>query len=374
MGKVEKLPDGTYKTRVYVGRDIYGKIIHKTIRAPTKRELDKKASALRAEFAKMPGERRLGEAIHAFVESRSDASLFSPTTYSGYASNLRTLQNYVSDYMMRDMWSLTSDDLEDMFRKLSACGLSAKTLKNIRGLISGAYKMAGGTMPDLTDTTRRMMRPQKQQTISVSDADDDDLYDGKYFPTMQDIQGVIMYAKVHRPDLVIPICLASFCGLRRSEICSLRIKDFDRENGTVTISRAMVKDSNGQYVYKSTKTAGSMRVVPVPSILIDMIFDAGTIYDKTPKSLSDAWEHIVSGAVREELAKGIFTFHALRHFACSWWLSSLNLDISYCMQIGGWTSQKTVLTIYAYVLSESRANAHANIDKKGNAMLSNALS
>ena len=374
MGAIEKLPDGTYRERVYIGRDIQGRTIHRTIRAPTKRELEKKASALRAEFAKMPGERRLGEAVHAFVDSRHDSNLYSPTTYSGYASNLRSLQNYVPEYMMRDMWSLTSDDFEMMFRNLSVSGLSAKTLKNIRGLISGAYKMAGGTMPELTDTTKRMMRKQQQQTISVDDAKDDDLFADKYFPTKEDIKGVIGYASKHRPDLVIPVCLASYCGLRRSEICGLRIRDFDRNLGTVTVSRAMVKDCTGQYLYKSTKTSGSMRTVPVPSVLLDMILKNGTIYDNTPKSLSDAWEHVVSGAVRDGLANGVFTFHSLRHFAASWWMTDLHFDITTCMDLGGWTSQRTLLNIYAYVLSDARANAHANIDAQGNAMLSDALS
>ena len=373
MARIEKTKNGTYKSRVYLGRDNIGKTVHKTVYGNTKRDVEKEASALRAEFAKMPGERRLGEAIHTYVNSRNDSSIYSPTTYSGYASNLRTLQNYVPDYMAHDMWSLSSDDIEDMFRKLSARGLSAKSLKNIRGLISGSYKMAGGTMPDLTDMTRRMMRPQRQQTIAVDDAEDDDLYEGKYFPSKQDIQGVIRYASQHRPDLVIPICLAAYCGLRRSEICGLRIeKDFDMDRGTVTVSRAMVKDSNGQYVYKSTKTAGSVRTVPVPSVLMDRIIDAGTIYDKTPKSISDAWEHVVAGAVRAGLSGGIFTFHALRHFAAAWWMTDLHFDITTCMDLGGWTSQRTLLNIYAYVLSDAKANAHANINAVGNSMLIDA--
>ena len=372
MARIEKTKNGMYKSRVYLGRDNAGKTIHRTVYGSTKRDVEKEASALRAEYAKMPGERRLGEAIHTYVDSRNDSSIYSPTTYSGYASNLRTLQNYVPDYMARDMWSLSSDDIEDMFRQLSAHGLSAKSLKNIRGLLSGAYKMAGGTMPDLTDTAKRMMRPQQQQTIAVDDADDDDLYDGKYFPTKQDIQGVIRYASEHRPDLVIPICLASYCGLRRSEICGLRIKDFDKVSGTVSVSRAMVKDSTGQYLYKGTKTAGSVRVVPVPSVLMDRIIDAGTIYDKTPKSISDAWEHVVAGAVRAGLSGGIFTFHALRHFAAAWWMTDLHFDIRLCMELGGWTSQRTLLNIYAYVLSDAKANAHANINAVGNSMLIDA--
>ena len=372
MGKIEKLPDGSYRTRVYIGRDMYGKTIIRTIKAKTRRELDKEASSLRAEYAKMPGERRLGEAVNSFVDSRKDGSIYSPTTYSGYASNLRTLQNYVPDYMARDMWSLTSADIEDMFRMLSAHGLSAKSLKNIRGLVSGSYKMAGGTMPDLTDATKRMMRPQQQQTIAVDDADDDDLYDGKYFPSKQDIQGTIKYAQEHRPDLVTPICLAAYCGLRRSEICGLRLKDFDKVSGTVSISRAMVKDSTGQYLYKGTKTAGSVRVVPVPSVLLHKILKNGTIYDNTPKSLSDAWEHVVAGAVREGLAGGIFTFHTLRHFAAAWWMTDLHFDIRLCMELGGWTSQRTLLNIYAYVLSDAKANAHANINAVGNSMLIDA--
>ena len=152
----------------------------------------------------------------------------------------------------------------------------------------------------------------------------------------------------------------------------LRIKDFDRVSGTVAISRAMVKDCAGQYLYKGTKTEGSVRVVPVPSVLLDKILNDNVIYDNTPKSLSDAWEHVIAGAVRVGLSGGIFTFHTLRHYAAAWWMTDLHFDIRLCMDLGGWTSQRTLLNIYAYVLSDAKANAHANINSAGNSMLIDA--
>ena len=370
MARIEKTKNGTYKSRVYLGRDETGKTVQKTVYGENKKELQKRASSLRADYAKMPGEIRLAEAVYKYVESRNDVSLYSPTTYTGYASNYRSLKTYVPDYMMMDMRTINSNDMEDLYRILSK-HLSAKTLRNIRGLLSGAYKMAGIAPPELTDMSKRILTNRKV-TVSVNDANDDVLSAEKYFPKTSDIIGVIKYASQHRPDLVTPIALSAFCSLRRSEICALRMSDFDIAGKTVTVSRAMVKTASGEYVYTDTKTFASRRTVPVPSVLLEHIKSQGTIYDKTPKSISDAWEHVIAGAVRENLAGGTFRFHDLRHFAAAWFLTSLHFDIRTCMTLGGWSNERTLLRIYAYVTSEAKEHAAENIDKYANAFLNDA--
>ena len=102
------------------------------------------------------------------------------------------------------------------------------------------------------------------------------------------------------------------------------------------------------------------------------IMTGGVIYDKSPKSISNAWEHIIAGAVIEWLAGGIFRFHDLRHYAAAWWLTVLHYDIQTCMRYGGWTEVQTLTKIDTYVLSDAKAHAAENVEKYGNEYLTEA--
>lgn len=372
MAKIEKTKDGLYRMRVFLYKDSNGKPIQKTVTGKTKRDVEKIAGQLRADNARLPGELPLSDAVHAFVASRADTSIYSPTTYAGYVSAEKSMLEKCPDIMRKNIHSLQAADFDIFFNDLSRQGLSAKTLRNFRGILSGAYRVAGLSTPDLTDNTKRLLKKTDgQQTITRDVADDDSLYTPDYFPRKDDVIACIQCAKLRRPDLVVPIALAAYCGLRRSEICGLTMRDIDADAGTVTISRALVK-SGKSYVYKTTKTDGSRRVVPVPRVLLDMINAQGYIYKKTPKSLSDAWEHIIRSCVRAGTAGGVFRFHDLRHFAAAWWMTELRFDVKMCMTLGGWTDQRTLLNIYAYVLSDAKENAARNIDRAGNASLHDA--
>lgn len=78
-----------------------------------------------------------------------------------------------------------------------------------------------------------------------------------------------------------PLCLTSmFAGLRIGEVLALKWKDFDEENKTLFVVRAQTVettfDENGnvvkrEYVVGKTKTAGSVRVLPIPDLLVEAL-------------------------------------------------------------------------------------------------------
>ena len=368
---------GVYEIKVSVGKDAAGRYHQKRFSAPTKGDLKRQVSAYLAEHTSMPGEVRLCDALSLYIESRSDVSLFSPTTYRAYKSNMRTLERVCSAWLSSNIFTLTSDDFAALFMALRDGGLSGKSLKNIRGLISGSLRMQGVRMPDLDERTRRLFDADVTRQVTVSKAAVDDMDDqddvlatDRYFPSEDDVRGVIRYASQHRPDLVVPICLAAYSTLRRSEICGLTIRDFEPTTGTASIKRALVETDNAsdRLVYKTTKTRGSCRVVPIPSAVLRRIEAQGYVWDKTPKSLSDAFEHVVQGAMREGLCQGTFRFHDLRHFAAAW-LHDAGYSTKAIMQLGGWTSERTLFQIYAYALPSTQASIQEAVESKGCAAL-----
>ena len=368
---------GVYETKISIGKDSNGRYHQKRFSAPTKAELKRLVGTYMAEHTSMPGELRLSDALSSYIESRSDSTLFSPTTYRAYKSNQRTLERVCPAWLSSNIYNLTGDDFGALFMTLRDSGLSGKSLKNIRGLLSGAMRMQGVRMPDLDERTRRLFDADvtRQITVSKSEVDamddqDDVLASDRYFPSEDDVRGVIKYASQHRPDLVVPICLAAYSTLRRSEICGLTIRDFEPTTGTASIKRALVETDNAddRLVYKTTKTKGSARVVPVPSAVLRRIQEQGYVWDKTPKSLSDAFEHVVQGAIRDGLCQGVFTFHDLRHFAAAW-LHDAGYSTKAIMQLGGWTSERTLFQIYTYALPSTQASIQEAVESKGCAAL-----
>ena len=362
-----------YETKISVGKDAQGRYHQRRFSAPTKSELKRVIGSYMAEHTSMPGEVRLCDAISSYIESRSDSTLFSPTTYRAYRSNQRTLERVCSGWLSSNIYSLTSDDFAALFMALRDSGLSGKTLKNIRGLLSGSLRAQGVRMPDLDERTRRLFDAEITRQVTVSKAAVDDMDDtdsvlatDRYFPSEDDVRGVIRYASQHRPDLVVPICLAAYSTLRRSEICGLTIRDFEFSTGTASIKRALVETdfADDRLVYKTTKTKGSCRQVPVPSAVLRRIEALGYVWDKSPKAMSDAFEHVVQGAMREGLCGGQFTFHALRHFAAAW-LHDAGYSTRAIMQVGGWTSEKTLFQIYAYALPSTETSIAQAVELRG---------
>ena len=362
-----------YECKVSIGKSSDGRYHQKRFSAPTKSELKRVVGTYMAEHTSMPGEVRLSDALSSYIESRSDSTLFSPTTYRAYKSNMRTLERVCAMWLSSNIYDLSADDFAALFMALRDSGLSGKTLKNVRGLISGSLRAQGVRMPDLDERTRRLFDADVTRQVTVSKANVDAMEDSdsvlatdKYFPSEDDVKGVIKYASQHRPDLVVPICLAAYSTLRRSEICGLTIRDFEPSTGTASIRRALVETDNARdrLVYKTTKTKGSCRTVPVPSAVLRRIEAQGYVWNKSPKAMSDAFEHVVQGAMRDGLCGGAFTFHALRHFAAAW-LHDAGYSTRAIMQVGGWTSEKTLFQIYAYALPSTETSIAQAVELRG---------
>ena len=83
-------------------------------------------------------------------------------------------------------------------------------------------------------------------------------------------QAKILFKAVENTDIEIPILLASWVGLRRSEICGLKWDCIDFENNIITIKNALVKADKG-YILKSPKTISLTRKIKLPEFIINKL-------------------------------------------------------------------------------------------------------
>lgn len=102
MAKAKKLPSGSWRVRLYTGRDEAGKAVYKSFTAPTKKEAEA-AAALYAVRKKQKDEigMTVGEAIDAYI--RSKENVLSPSTIGSYRQKRRNWMQGIMDVPLSEL-------------------------------------------------------------------------------------------------------------------------------------------------------------------------------------------------------------------------------------------------------------------------------
>ena len=365
---------GLFECRLFLGRDASGKTLQKRLSNSDRAALER--DILAALSQRNPpshrGEKTLALCLRKYVQSRQDETLYSPTTYRAYLSQVRSLSEKVPAFLSMDVYTMTASDFQDFFTVLSA-SYSVKTLKNIRGIVSGALAREAQLSLNamMTDETKRLfLDARRQKVVSVEEMKTPEK-ETPYMPSRAEVDALIKYISTlemkNRDRIYVAVIMAAFVGMRRGEICALRMSDFhEDEDGTVyvNVSRAVVEtaDKKNRLKVKSTKS-GKTRKAIVGRSIYELVQKYG-LYGEvgSPKSLTDAFDRIMAWAIADE-DSGItkhFTFQSLRHF-CASWLHQTFCDKDICTQMG-WSSPAMLQRIYAYRLNEAEKAMNAKIE------------
>ena len=344
MPKIDRLPSGSYRMRVYLGKTPEGKIVQRVITAPSKAQLKALAAQLRADFRPSSHGKTFGQAVGLYLDS-CEATL-SPSTIRGYRSLARRLQalplwsvplasvGKAEVQQAIDLLSVSEADKtppalrgRDYSDKYKKGRMSPKTIKNCYGLITAVL-----TRYDITVSGVKL--PQKTRP-SLTVPDDSDM--------------LRIIEAARGTALEVPILLAASGGLRRGEICALTLDDLD--GTTLHIYKSMVKDPSGKWVIKAPKTYGSDRYVEIHPYLADLIRKQGYVVRCTPSTLSDNHARFLA---RHGLPH--IRLHDYRHHMVSA-LHAAGISDAYIQQRGGWASDYTVKAVYRHTLADHEAEA-----------------
>lgn len=165
----------------------------------------------------------------------------------------------------------------------------------------------------------------------------------------------------------LSILLGLFSGIRVGEICGLRWSDLDFINNTLSVNRTAQRiknlddesSSKTKLVVDKPKTESSIRVIPLPEILVSIlrkykqendcyVFTNNTIIPKDPRAVEKYFASVLKRVGIKEL-----NFHSLRHtFATR--LREQNVDIKVISELLGHSDWKITQSIYV----------HASLDYK----------
>ena len=309
---IEKLPSGSYRiTQMEKGKRyrITVSMDHKPTNAEAVKLIGKvmnrKPPKVNMTF---------NDACNAFIESKDN--ILSPSTVREYK---RTKERIPVTFSCKNINDITSLDIQTMVNGWSA-DLAPKTVRNYYAFVSAVLKSV-----EIELKTPQL--PQKDKHTP-------------YIPSQDDVRAVqkqFIGTKYEIPFFLL--CL----GLRRSELCALTIDDLS--GNTLTIDKALVQNTNKEWVVKKTKTTESTRTVVIPKEIANKIREQGYIYNGSPTTL---YTVLIRAQKKAEVPQ--FKLHALRHFFCSY-MHDLGYSDKQIQEMGGWKTSYTIDTVYKHAMN-----------------------
>ena len=306
--KVRQLPSGNWFCQVRVD----GKSV--CITEPTRDKCEAKAVAVKAGLieAKQTTNKTLRQAVEEYIEDRRN--VLSPTTIRDLRFTVKRFGS-LADKPLTSVksWQRVIDDLTRVYAPYTVI-ISWGTIKPILKEHIDAPKVR---LPQRIPSAPKFLRPDEIK---------------RFVDAVKDT------------DFVIPALLA-LSSLRAGEIQALTWDDIGEDS--IRVHASIVKDESGQYIRKTTKTAGSTRTVPIliPELkeAIEKTRGQGTVAKYATNTL-----YRKINKVCDDLGVCRTGLHGLRHSFCSLCFY-LRIPPKIVMQIGGWESERTMSQIYTHI-------------------------
>ena len=307
---IEKLPSGKYRIKQMVDKKYHSVTID---HRPSKFEAEEILKQIMGN-----GKNTLKSACETYIKSKEN--VLSPSTIREYKRKTKLIS---VSLLNKELINITALDLQTEINNFASTH-SAKSTHDFSGFIMSVMKFY-----DLNIKSPKL--PQIVKNLP-------------YIPTEEELQKI--FDAIKDTEFEIPIILASM-GLRRSEVCALSISDLD--GNTLTINKALVQDSNKNWIIKTTKTTDSTRTIKIPMELADKIRKQGYVYNGFPGSI---YNYLTK--IEKELGIKHFSLHKLRHFYASY-LHNLGYSDKQIQDFGGWKTDNVMKTVYQHSMEMDKA-------------------
>lgn len=319
MATAKKLPSGSYRVNLYIGKTADGKRQYKSFTADTKKE----AEYLAAQYSIEQKEKKackitLGEAITQYIENKRN--ILSPSTVRGYYIILR---NYCPSLMQMNIGDIEQVDVQKAMNEMAG-EYSPKSCRNAHGLISAALNMY---RPDLNLTTT--LPHKKKREI--------------YVPDNEEIKTIYNLALGTINE--IPVFLAAECGLRASEIGGLTVDNITSTH--IYIKQALVIGDDNKEHYKQPKSDSGYRKIPISEDVYKYLIDHSQnnrVCDRKTALICNNWNKFRE---KHKLNPNL-TFHALRHHYASKCIL-LGIPQKYIAELMGHSSTIMIEQVYQHI-------------------------
>lgn len=270
---------------------------------------------------------------------------------------------------------LRAADFEQLYSSLKSnggkksCGLADSTVEFIHQVFVEAIRHAyKHDLIPIDPTTKILKPPIKTQHEAQS-------------YSVEEVRELLKLAHELKPEFELPIALAGLCGLRRGECLGIREEDIATDG--LHVRRQIHASADGTLYVEAPKTKNSLRCVPLPEDVREMIQNRITQNKKNKELLGDAYHdegwivcnadgtmvhpnHFTSYFKRFLKRNGvrIIRFHELRHTCASLLLEAGETNLKVISDILGHSSIATTANIYTHTNNEQKQQAIVRLSNK----------
>lgn len=231
-------------------------------------------------------------------------------------------------------------------------GLSARYVSDIVVLLKSVFKYASRTYQIHNPIANVMLPKKKKPEIRLLNTAE---------------QSKLQAHLLANQNLTsLGIALSMYTGVRIGELCALRWSDIDLEKRTLTVRHTIqrIRKANGvsrtQLVITEPKSSSSMRIIPIPECLMDMLqrfhsVSEHYVLSDTNKPIEPRTMQYRFAAILKRVNLPSVHFHSLRHlFATN--SMALGFDVKALSELLGHSSVEITLNRYVHSsLKQKRA-------------------
>lgn len=356
---IRKRKDGRWEARIITGyapdgkakyRSLYGRTY---LEAKEKRNdylsnspgCQKNSAAVRQPARKIT----VGQVMQEWLYSRKES--VKESTYAHYTNLLE--KHILPQLGEICLLSLTAEHINRFLREKLYCGrldgkggLSPKTVADIRSILVLGLEYAGQQHYPCTVESKIFAPKSRRSSMKVL--------------SRKEQAKLEQYLCQHPDPVGLGILTALYGGVRIGELCALKWGDIYFDNGTVQISKTVIRIRNVEddpekktrLLVSAPKTESSVRLVPLPSFIMEYLLKyrqssdrfllTGTKNGMEPRICLCKYKQILEKAGLES-----FTFHTLRHTFATRCIES-GFDAKSLSEILGHANVNTTLRNYVH--------------------------
>ncbi len=379
---IHKRSDGRWEARVVIGAPVCGRTQYKYLFAHSYQEARARKKAFLINLCTSPA-----AAVDEAAAGHSDFSILSQVAplpvparpfpcFSAVAGQWLASQKLAIKESSYALFSIIIDKL--LLPKLGYLDIRNVDSEQIALFLSGEKShgrvrdkgpLSDKTLSEIKSILNRILRYAKSQHL-INEVPESLPITVKKIPepvfSDQELNSIEKQAQKENTPFGMGVLLASYTGIREGEICALQWKDFDWENGTISVSKTVsrIKDTNGtsgaktHVVIGTPKTVSSNRTIPVPeSVLAYFKKYAGPSENYV---MTGNKKHMEPRVCRTRFARFLkragvkhHTFHTLRHTYATVCVEQ-GMDIKALSEILGHSDVSITLARYVHPSMESK--------------------
>lgn len=280
----------------------------------------------------------LGTAAEQYISSRE--KVLSPPTIKGYKI---IAENHCNDLRAKKIADIDEVDLQAEIAKLSD-DFSVKSIKNIIGFYIAVITM---------------YKPINAKKLNYGQ------HVKKEHAYLEEDEIVKIISAAVGDPMEVPILMALWLGMRRSEICGLSWENVDFERKEIRVVATKLVNADNEYkIVERTKTEGSRRSIDCPNYILSKLEQLQPVPSKRTGPVFDIHPNSIYRGIKRvsELAGVKFVgVHGLRHTNATV-MASLGLVDKAVMARGGWSSDRVLKDVYEHLFTSSKTDADKAIN------------